>query len=328
MDADFMSMKHYFFRLFALAIFLLLAACQSAEITSAAQPYDVDKLPPQLSQGIQFIEANNLRFAYLEEGEGPLVLLLHGYPETARSWQTVQHRLAAAGYRVVAPFMRGYPPTDAASDYTIPSLGRDVVALIDALGAERAVVVGHDWGAAAVYQAQALEPAKLSAMVAMSFPVPGVVMTHPQLLFKTPHFVYYQFPWAEHVVTADDFTHVDELYAKWAPGYALPEAVRADIKTTFQVPGATANALAYYKDLLGFTDIGAVYDSLSYAITTPSLVIAGDADSIKPALYDSTRDAFTGPYQFLALENVGHFPQLEAPERVADAILAFIQAHP
>ena len=108
----------------------------------------------------------------------------------------------------------------------------------------------------------------------------------------------------------------------------MPEELRADIKATFSIPGATDNALAYYKDLLGFTNIGAIYRSLSHEITTPSLVIAGEDDRIEPSLYDGVRDSFIGPYRFITLENVGHFPQMEAPDSVAEAILAFVEAHP
>ena len=102
-----------------------------------------------LNEGVQFVEANGLRFGYIEEGSGPLILLLHGYPETARSWRPVQIQLAANGFRTVAVFMRGYAPTALASDYSVRSLGQDAIALIRALGEETATVVGHDWGASA-----------------------------------------------------------------------------------------------------------------------------------------------------------------------------------
>jgi pimeloyl-ACP methyl ester carboxylesterase len=131
--------------------------------------------PLPIASDIKFIEANGIRFAYVEAGQGPLVLLFHGYPETARSWGVVQQRLAASGYRVIAPFMRGYPPTALAAngDYSVPALARDVLGLIDAFGAQSAIVVGHDWGASAVYAAAVENPAKISRMVAIAIPHPG-----------------------------------------------------------------------------------------------------------------------------------------------------------
>src|SRR5580698_9273016 len=102
-----------------------------------------------------FVEANGLRFAYLEEGSGPLVLLVHGFPDTPHTWDAVRPAVAALGYRVVTPFTRGYYPTAIPADgaYDSDTLGRDVLALIPALGETRAIAVGHDWGASAVYSA-------------------------------------------------------------------------------------------------------------------------------------------------------------------------------
>ena len=98
------------------------------------------------------VEANGLTFRYLEEGEGPLVLLLHGFPDNAMTWDRVMPGLADAGYRAVAPFMRGYPPSEIPADgrYDAAALAGDVAALIDALNDGRpAFVMGHDWGAIA-----------------------------------------------------------------------------------------------------------------------------------------------------------------------------------
>src|SRR5690242_16760506 len=102
---------------------------------------------------MEFVSANGVRFAYLEAGSGPLVLMLHGFPETAHTWDQAMAEIAAAGFRVVAPFMRGYHPTEISTEaaYDIDTLGRDALALIEALGEPRAIVVGHDWGATATY---------------------------------------------------------------------------------------------------------------------------------------------------------------------------------
>jgi pimeloyl-ACP methyl ester carboxylesterase len=102
---------------------------------------------------VKFVLANGLRFAFIEEGDGPLALLLHGFPDTAHTWDAVRPALAHAGFRAVSPFTRGYFPTDVPIDaaYDVNTLGRDVLELITALGASKAIVVGHDWGAAAGY---------------------------------------------------------------------------------------------------------------------------------------------------------------------------------
>src|SRR5580704_11780688 len=100
-----------------------------------------------MADALHFVDANGLKFAYLEEGTGPLVLLLHGFPDTAHTWDDLRPQLAAAGFRAVSPFTRGYHPTGVPDrDATQETLARDALALIEALGESSAVVVGHDWG--------------------------------------------------------------------------------------------------------------------------------------------------------------------------------------
>src|SRR3954467_1367928 len=105
-----------------------------------------------------FIEANGVKFAYLEQGKGPLVLLVHGFPDTAYSWDRVMPAVAELGFRVVAPFTRGYWPTEAKGPYDGDTLAADLLALIEALGEEKAILVGHDFGASASYAAAGLRP--------------------------------------------------------------------------------------------------------------------------------------------------------------------------
>src|SRR6202161_4476444 len=122
-----------------------------------------------MADPINFIDANGLRFAYLEEGSGPLVLLLHGFPDTAHTWDDLRPRIAAKGYRAVSPYMRGYQPTAIpARDADQETLARDPLALIDALGASEAVVIGHDWGASAAYGAAALGPDRVKKLFVLA----------------------------------------------------------------------------------------------------------------------------------------------------------------
>src|SRR5512135_27547 len=110
------------------------------------------------------VRANGVRFATLEAGDGPLVLCLHGFPDDARSFRHQLPALAKAGFRAVAPFMRGYAPTEVPADgrYQSAVLSQDIVALISALGSSSAYVFGHDWGAVAAYGAAVLAPDKVT----------------------------------------------------------------------------------------------------------------------------------------------------------------------
>jgi pimeloyl-ACP methyl ester carboxylesterase len=282
--------------------------------------------PIEIAADVKFVEANGIRFAYLEEGEGPLVLLFHGYPETARSWTGVQQRIAAAGYRVVAPYMRGYPPTSFASDgdYSVPTLGEDVVALIEALGAQSAIVVGHDWGASSVYSAAAEHPEKIAKLIALSVSHPRSVVGDPTFLLAAPHFLVYQLPIAERLLWSYDFAHVDLIYGRCAGSYTPPAEVMNDVKSTLRAPGATASVLSYYWTIFR-RDPAEAQAAAAKPITMAALIIGGAEDCVvKRERFEKARDAFTGPYEFVELRGVGHFPQLEAPQETGEAIVRFL----
>lgn len=115
--------------------------------------------PNETTRSVE-LRANGLRFAAFEGGSGPLVLVLHGFPDDARSMLPLAKRFIASGFRCVVPYLRGYRPTEAPSDndYSTLALARDAVALIDAVGGGSAAIVGHDWGAVTAYVAANLAP--------------------------------------------------------------------------------------------------------------------------------------------------------------------------
>ena len=117
------------------------------------------------------VRANGLQFGVLEAGSGPLALCLHGFPDTADTWRHLLPALAGAGFRAVAPFMRGYAPTEVPADgaYHVGALVADAVALHEALGGDGdAVLIGHDWGAEAAYGAAAFAPGRWRRLVTVS----------------------------------------------------------------------------------------------------------------------------------------------------------------
>src|SRR6202453_4659058 len=124
-----------------------------------------------MADALPLVDANGLKFAYLEEGTGPLVLMLHAFPDTAHTWDDLRSRIAAKGYRAVSPYMRGYHPTAIPDrDADQETLASDALALIDALGASEAVVIGHDWGASAAYGAAALGPERVKKLFVLAIP--------------------------------------------------------------------------------------------------------------------------------------------------------------
>jgi len=134
----------------------------------------------------RYVKANGLRLHITEEGEGPLVLLCHGFPETAYAWRHQLSALAEAGFRAVAPDLRGYgnsdSPTDPAAFTTLDVVG-DLVALMDAEGAREAVIMGGDWGATIAWQAAQLRPDRFRAVVALGVPMMGRAPAPPSQIF-------------------------------------------------------------------------------------------------------------------------------------------------
>lgn len=277
------------------------------------------------------VEANGVHFTYLEWGkpDGPLVLCLHGFPDTPETWKTLGPVLGRAGYRVVAPYTRGYYPTDlpARDDEGAATLGQDAIALIQALGAEKAVVIGHDWGALAAYAANSIAPQRISRLVLVAIPHPSA-LAPSAVLGKASHFLTLPLPGAVGAFEANDVSGVDRILRKWSPNWhPTPETLDA-IKRPFRHPGGTDAILGYYRafarDQLQVA-MGQAEPFKFTSVAQPALVVYGDADgALDPAFFDKSRPYFTGPYTALSFHGAGHFPQSEDPGRFAEAVKAFL----
>ncbi|HEX5061150.1 MAG TPA: alpha/beta hydrolase, partial [Kofleriaceae bacterium] len=201
---------------------------------------------------MDYVQANGLRFAYLSAGSGPLVLLVHGFPDTAHTWDHALPKIAAAGYRAVAPFTRGYHPTEipAAGAYDSDTLGRDVLALIEALGEQQAIVIGHDWGASAAYAAAGLAPERVKLLVTLAVPHPKSLKPTPKLLWTLRHFFTLRGKRAADKLRANNFAYLDELVRRWSPAWKdIPANETEAVKAAFREPGCAEAACAYYAAL-------------------------------------------------------------------------------
>ena len=281
---------------------------------------------------LRTVRANGLEVACREFGKGPLVVLLHGFPDTAETWDDLAEKLATAGYRAVAPHLRGYHPTTipADGDYSVAKLAADLVALIDELGERRAAVIGHDWGAAVGYAAANLAPDRISKLVALAIPHARTIKPTPGLLWRAPHFLLFQFgALSRWYVARNDLAYIDHLYAYWAPNWKVPREQLERVKAAFRLPGRLSAALGYYTALR--TDgLDRVKQRLYRQKTSvPTLAIGGRADgALDPAAYAATPEAFTGPYEVELIDRAGHFPHREEPEVCARLILKFLGAPP
>ena len=196
-----------------------------------------------------------LDFTVLEAGSGPLALCLHGFPDSAYTWRHLLPVLADAGYHAVAPFMRGYAPTQVPADgrYQTGALVADATALHDALGGDgEAVLIGHDWGAMTTYGAGAFAPERWRRLVALAVPPPGALITaffdYAQL--KRSFYIFlFQTPLAESAVIADDLAFIDGLWRDWSRSYDGSEDLR-HVKDGLRDPANLAAAIGYYRAML------------------------------------------------------------------------------
>jgi pimeloyl-ACP methyl ester carboxylesterase len=270
-----------------------------------------DRHPPDMTTTTT-LRANGLSFTCLEEGEGPLVLLIHGFPDTAHSWDRARPALAAAGFRAVSPFTRGYAPSaiPGDGDYRLETLARDAVALIEALGEESAIVVGHDWGAAAAYGAAILAPERVRMLVTVAIPHPASVRVTPRMVWKARHFISFRRRGAGDRVRAADFAHVDELVRRWSPAWQVTPEETAAVKRAFAEPGCLEAALGYYR-AVGVS----VPRWQRVPVAVPTLAFAGASDpALSVAVYEKARRWHGGPYEVVTLPG-GHFLHREHPDQ-------------
>lgn len=266
------------------------------------------------------VTANGLTFAALGCGDdGPLALCLHGFPDSAHTWRLLLPRLAAAGFRAVAPWSRGYAPSDvpADGDYSVAALAADANALHDALGGDAdAVLVGHDWGAITAYAAGAAAPDRWRRLVTMAVPPPGLAgaafFDYPQL--KQSFYVYlFQTPLAEMVVGADDLAFVANLWRDWSPAYDPGEDL-PHVKDALRDPANLAAAIGYYRAMFGG---GLATDSPPQ----PTLYLHGADDGAFLADRAPEASAHLSPESHVVVvTGAGHFLHLEQPELVGTLV--------
>ncbi len=340
----------------------LTAACLTlAAIACLAQPSAQTPSTPTL----RFIQSNGLRMRIAEMGRGPLVLLLHGWPESWYSWRHQLPDLAAAGFHAVAPDMRGYGQTDkpaAVGDYDIHHLTADVVGIIDALGEKTAVVVGHDWGSIVAWNSVLLHPGRFTGLAAMSVPYGGRPAVSPVDNWKKTYgenfyyILYFQEPGvAEAEFDKDPRGILSRLYQSpdsprepaavtdrarsaggWIPRLGAPQGLpswltEADLDyyvREFTTAGFRGG-INYYRN---FHRNWETTPQLSGAkISQPVLFLAGERDNViagatAERLKTTIGSVATDLRGVTLFPNTGHWVQQERPAETNAALILFLNA--
>ena len=284
------------------------------------------------------VDANGLRFRFLEAGSGPLVLCLHGFPDHARSFRHQLEVLARAGFRAVAPFMRGYSPTEQPRDgqYQTAALAQDAVALIDALGdGSAAAVFGHDWGAVAAYGAAILAPKKIERLVTAAVPhgpaFLQALMTDYDQQRRSWYMFFFQHPFADIAVSSGDFAFLERLWADWSPGWNCGRAEMDRLKETFRQPGVLQAALGYYRCTLNpalqAPELSELQQRIAMSpVEVPTLTFHGEQDGcVGVGLVTGMEPFFPKGLRLEIVSGAGHFVHQERPEQVNRSLLQFLR---
>lgn len=283
---------------------------------------------------IKTIAVNGIELAYFEKGDGPLVICLHGFPDTAYGMGAMVDELASAGYRAVAPFLRGYAPSSLAADndYSLPTVARDIVALIDVLyegeGEAKASLVGHDWGGLTAYHVANLAPEKVAALAVLSIPHMANAKTSWQQFKNMWYILFFQLPkLPEHVIIKNNFAFIDKLYQRWSPSWRQPEVNIQAFKAAITDPEVLKATLAYYRQMVQ-NSTAESKALLTQVTTVPSLWFMGDEDGcVAVDQMNGLERSFTQTVTLVIVDGAGHFPHCEKPAVVYESLLPFLAAH-
>ena len=284
------------------------------------------------------IQANDLNISYFAAGldnDGPLVICLHGFPDSAHTWRHFLPRLADAGYRAVAPFLRGYAPTEVPTDgrFQTAASAMDALALRDALGGGAdSVIIGHDWGAVITHIAANVRPDAFAKVVTMAVPPGNAVgvafLSNLAQIKRSWYMFFFQHPFADFVVGANDLAYIDMLWADWSPGFDATEEL-ALLKPSLREPANLQAALGFYRATLGagYNDpaLQSAQDMSSTIPPQPLLYLHGRTDGCMGAeVAEFAAAELTSNARAHFVDGAGHFLHLEKPNEVNDIILSFL----
>jgi pimeloyl-ACP methyl ester carboxylesterase len=308
------------------------------------------------------IQTNGIKMHIAEAGEGPLVLMVHGFPESWYSWRHQLPALAAAGFHAVAPDVRGYGRTDAPEPieaYSTKQISADLAGVLDALGENTAVMVGHDFGAPAAYTSALLYPDRFRAVIGMSVPYTGRAPMAPMQLFKAMfqdnffYILYFQEPGVAEAELETDVRRSLRLFRYVASG-DLPEGTAFAVKkadSTFlegmpepekPLSWTTEADLDYYVaeyvrtgfrgGLNRYRNLDRDFEELAQLqgakIQQPSLYITGERDAViamNPPGIETMKQNTVDLRKVVLLPGCGHWTQQERPDEVNAEMIAFLK---
>ncbi|MEE4195412.1 MAG: alpha/beta hydrolase [Anaerolineae bacterium] len=264
--------------------------------------------------------------------EGPLVILLHGFPEFSYGWRHQVDELADAGYRVWAPDQRGYNLSDKPrriNDYRIDNLAADVIGLIDAAGCKTAYIVGHDWGAAVAWYVAEKYPERVKKLVVMNVPNGRVMAEHlkhnPAQRKKSWYMFFFQLPWLpEFLLSRKNWAFAVRMLQSSSHDGAFTEADLEQYRQAWSQPRAFRSMINWYRAFLQRTPTAAK-SSAAIKITVPTLLIWGKQDTALGSEMAQPSIDLCEDGQLVFFEEATHWVQHDEPERVNRLLQSFLQ---
>lgn len=260
--------------------------------------------------------------------DGPVVLLLHGFPEFWYSWRQQIEALAAAGFRVIVPDQRGYNTSSkprGAAHYALSHLTSDVLSIADHLGQARIFLAGHDWGAAVAWSVALLHPQRVAKLAILNVPHPSVMRrylkTNRRQLRRSWYMFFFQLPWLpEAAFSAFNFKlGVRSLVRSSRPGTFSPEDL-AQYRAAWSQPGALTATINWYR--AAFRYRSKFPDS---TVHVPTRILWGERDAflLSEMAHDSLR--YCDSAELYTFANASHWLQHEEPARVSDLLIDFFR---
>jgi pimeloyl-ACP methyl ester carboxylesterase len=287
-----------------------------------------EKMGVDLREG--YAEIGDVRLHYMEAGEGPLIVLLHGFPEFWYGWRLQIEPLAAAGFHVVAPDMRGYNLSSRPDDvdaYTSDKLAADVRGLIHERGAESAMLVGHDWGGTAAWATAMIYPEVVDRLAILNAAHPRKLsqgLHHPDQLRRSWYFFFFALPGLpESVVHANRWHFFRHFLGDARPAYT-PEEIDRYVEAWSQ-PGAATGMINYYRSSVRQNQKAAV-EALR-PIDAPTLIIWGQDDQyLGPDLAEPDHDDVPNLDRVERLPDASHWVHHDEAESVNQLLIDFFAA--
>jgi len=291
---------------------------------------------------MEFVNTDRLRIAYRQYGnpQGEALFLLHGWPDDWRTWERVLPGLEGQGYRIIVPSLRGCGETrflqhDTPRSGQLSALAQDLLDMATALGIERFNVAGHDWGARAAYNAALLAPQRVMRCMALSV---GWGTNDPHQVLSLVQARYYWYQWYLATERGAEALHKERrefallLWRTWSPSWHVSEGEFHDTMHSFDNPDWVDVVLHSYRHRWGMAPSDPFYAAQEErlrresVIRVPTLTLHGSEDhATTPQSSEHKEHLFEAPYHRVLLAGVGHFPQRERPDAVADALLAWLQ---